>query len=176
MPRLPQITSSEGLSEEQRAVYESIATGARGGVRGPHTILLHNPELASRVEKLGKYLRYDCNVPQRLRELAILVIAVRWNAEYEWYAHAPIALGQGVPQNVLDAIKAGAVPDFDHASDRAVYEFVKELVAHGTASESVFQSAESVLSTQGVLDLTALVGYYTFLAFVLNAFDVQPPR
>lgn len=176
MPRINQITSPKGLSDAQREVYQRIATGARKGVRGPHTILLHNPELASRVETLGRYVRYDCDVPQRLRELAILAVAVRWGARYEWYAHSGIALEQGISEDVQSAIAADKDPGFENDSDRLVFLFARALVNEGRVDGSLYDKVAALLTPNGVLDLTALVGYYTLLAFVLNVFEVGPPE
>lgn len=176
MARIREITSPDGLESEQRAIYERIAGGARGGVRGPHTVLLNNPGLASPVEQLGVYVRYGCSVPERLRELAILVVSVRWKADYEWYAHAPLAEKQGYSQDVLAALAAGESPDFDDPADSAVYAYVYEIAFEGRASDAAFAEAERHLGVNGVLDLTGLVGYYTLLAYTLNAFEVDVPE
>ena len=101
MPRLPAL-ARETLNPAQREVYNRIATGARGGVRGPFTALLHSPKLAGLVEQLGVYARFQCEVPERLRELAILVCATHWHADYEWYAHAPLARRQGLSDDVVE--------------------------------------------------------------------------
>ncbi len=175
MSRIRLITSREGLTGAQQEVFERIASGVRKGVRGPHTVLLNNPELASRVESLGRYVRYDCSVPQRLRELAILAVAVHWQARYEWYAHSAIALEMGISPEVQAAIAEGHDPAFESPHDRVVFNYVAELLRAGRVSDELFKSADSALGTSGVLDLTALVGYYTFLALTLNAFQVEPP-
>lgn len=175
MTRIPQITGPEGLDADQRAVYDSIAGGARGGVRGPHTILLNNPGLAAPIDRLGVYARYECSVPERLRELAILVVGARWKADYEWYAHAPLARKQGLSDEVLDAIGVGATPEFAEDADRAVHDFTKALAHDGRVDDETFAHAQRHLGKNGVLDLTGLIGYYTLLAFTLNGFEVEVP-
>ena len=72
-PRLPP-RGREDLDESQRAVWDRIASGARGGVGGPFLALLGSPELCARVEQLGVFVRYECGVPMRLREIAILCV------------------------------------------------------------------------------------------------------
>ena len=107
MSRLPKL-SRETLEPAAQAVWDRIASGARGGVGGPFTALILSPELCGRVEQLGVFIRYECSVPMRLRELAILCVGQHWKADYEWFAHAPIAAKQGVPDAVIAAVGAGA--------------------------------------------------------------------
>ena len=97
--RLPQ-PDPKTLNPEQRALWDMIAGGPRGGVRGPYFALLHAPKLCAQVEALARFLRFECSIPQRLRELVILVTGRRWNAEYEWFAHEPFAQKHGVSQEV----------------------------------------------------------------------------
>lgn len=175
MSRVSKITGPEGLEPDQRAVYDRIAGGARGGVRGPHTVLLNNPGLASPVDQLGVYVRYECSVPERLRELAILVVAVRWKADYEWFAHAPLARKQGLSDDVLSAIGLGHAPSFAEEADSAVYDFAQSMVHNGRVEDAVYARAESFLGSHGLIDLTGLIGYYTLVAYTLNTFEVDVP-
>ncbi len=168
--------SRENLSPAQAEVYNSINSGARGGVRGPFRVLLHSPELAKRVEQLGLYTRFQCKVPERLRELSINVVARHWQADYEWHAHAVLALKQGISEEVLEAIGAGRRPVFAQEPDEVVYDYVSRLLADGRVSDAVFQRARALLGEEGVVDLTGLVGYYTLLALTLNAFEVPVPE
>jgi 4-carboxymuconolactone decarboxylase len=101
--RLPAQTR-ESLDAAQQAVWDRMASGARGGVKGPFQALITSPELCARVEQLGVFVRFECSVPMRLRELAILCVGHHWKAAYEWFAHAPIAEKQGVPAAVIAAI------------------------------------------------------------------------
>lgn len=176
MARIPEITGPENLSEIQRAVYDRIAGGARGGVRGPFTVLLNSPELATLVERLGVYVRYECRVPERLRELAIVIVAARWQADYEWFAHAGLAVRQGHSEKVLSVIAAGQPPTFDDPADRATHDYCKQLLWDGRVEETVYGAAEAELGREALVDLTGLLGYYTLLAMTLNAFEVAPPE
>lgn len=174
-PRLPPRTR-EGLDEAQRAVWDHIASGARGGVGGPFLALLGSPELCSRVEQLGVFVRYECGVPMRLREIAILCVGQHWRADYEWYAHAPIAESQGVPSAVIAAIGAGAAEiPFDHDPDRVVVAFARALLRTGGVPDAEFAAARALLGERGTVELTGLVGYYSLLAMQLNVFRVEPP-
>ncbi|WP_218132087.1 carboxymuconolactone decarboxylase family protein [Roseicitreum antarcticum] len=169
------ITTAEGLSAAQRAVYSSIAGGARGGVRGPHAVLLHSPGAAAPMDRLGAFVRYECSVPERQRELAILVIAALWRADYEWYAHAPLARKQGLSDAVIAAVGQRETPNFETALDTAVHRFVRELLDLHRVEDSTYAEAVSLLSEVGTVDLVALVGYYSAIAMTLNTFEVGVP-
>lgn len=172
--RIPPPTR-ETLTAAQKPVWESIAGSGRGGVGGPFLPLLTSPEACSRVERLGAFLRFDCSVPMRLRELAILVIGAHWRAEYEWFAHAPIAEKQGVPPAVIAAIGHGEAPPFDSEADRVVHDFVRAVLREGHAPDAVYAPLHALLGDKGAVELTALIGYYSLLAFQLNVFQSLPP-
>ncbi|MCB4824040.1 carboxymuconolactone decarboxylase family protein [Roseicella aerolata] len=175
MARLP-VPRREALEPAQQVVWDRIASGARGGVGGPFTALITSAELCSRVEQLGVFIRYECSVPMRLREIAILCVGQHWKAEYEWYAHAPIAAQQGVPEAVIQAIGtgAGSIP-FDAEPDRVVVGFVRELLRTGQVGDATYAATTALLGEKGTVELTGLVGYYSLLAMQLNVFRVSPP-
>lgn len=173
--RLPP-RSRESLDAAGQAVWDRIASGARGGVGGPFLALLGSPELCARVEQVGVFIRYECSVPMRLREIAILCVGHHWKADYEWFAHAPIAEKQGVPPAVIRAIgtDAAEIP-FDQEADRVVVGFVRALLRTGQVPDAEFAAAEALLGERGTVELTGLVGYYSLLAMQLNTFQVLPP-
>lgn len=175
MARIALVTSKEGLEGRQLEVFNSIAGSRPNGVRGPHAVLLNNPDLAGTVEALGRYVRFECSVPQRWRELAILAISVHWKTRYEWYAHSAIALSLGISDDVQRALAAGAEPEFENEDDALVFFYVKQTLQGQDLEPDPFAKLQALLTPNGILDLAALVGYYTMLAFILNTFQVEPP-
>ena len=110
-PRLPALPEDK-LGPEQRALIDSIRSGPRGNaqIRGPFAIFLHAPTYGELAQKLGGHVRYKTAVPARLSEFAILCTARLWRAQFEWFAHAPLAERAGVkPQTIAD-LRAGRVP------------------------------------------------------------------
>lgn len=174
MSRLPPI-DREAMTPAQSEVYNRIATGARGGVRGPFLALLHSPGLAARIEQLGVYVRFQCAVPERLRELAILTVATHWRCDYEWYAHAPIAAQQGFSESILTQLGRGEAPTFEEPNDALVYAYCTTLLREGRVPDALYNSTRDALGQQVIVDLTGLVGYYTLLALTLNAHQVAAP-
>ena len=173
--RVPALTP-ETLNAAQRKLWERIASGPRGGVRGPYFALLHSPALCEGFEAVGRFLRYECAVPSRLRELAILVVARRWKASYEWFAHAPIAAKEGIAPGIIEAIRTQGTPVFTNQDEQTIYEFVRELMHTGFVDDARFAAAQALLGTTGIVDLVGFVGQYNSVALVLNAFEIGVPE
>ena len=174
MARIP-LPSPETMTAEQRRVYETVVAGPRGVVVGPLRAALHSPELADRWQRLGEYLRYQTSLPARLGELAILVTARRWNSQLEWHIHAAAARDAGVPESVVEAIRSGQSPCFQDEDEWAVYEFAREIQHTGKVSEEIYGKVLSRWQPLGVVELTAIIGYYTMVSMTLNAHEIPLP-
>jgi 4-carboxymuconolactone decarboxylase len=169
------VLDREQMSPRQREVADAIASGPRGALKGPFLALIHNPELASRVQSLGEHLRYGTGLPQQLVEIAILVTARRWSCDYEWAAHARIAREAGLREAVIDSISQRTRPHDLAPEEALMLDFAGETVWRGEPSETSYDAAVARWSRATVLDLLAVCGYYTMLAFVLNAARLPLP-
>lgn len=173
--RLPPLADTQ-LSDAQRQVVASIIAGPRGGLRGPFVPMLRSPELALRASQLGEYLRFNCAVPKRLREFAILLTAAHWRQNYEWHAHASLAGAAGVAPATLADLAAGRKPT-DMADDEAIiYEFCTELHRDHQVTDRTYGTAVELLGEPGVVDLCGLCGYYALLAMLLNVAVTPLPQ
>jgi 4-carboxymuconolactone decarboxylase len=158
----------EQMTPEQTRVAQALTQGPRGGVRGPFPALLRLPDLAERVRALGDYVRFEGTLPQPLRELAILVVARFWSAQYEWYAHSRHAVKAGLDASVPDAIAQGKRPQKLSADEALVYDFCTELMHARDVSDATFAAAVQRFGETTVLELVALAGYYGFVSLILN--------
>ena len=174
MPRIDPPTP-QSYTDRQRAVADAITSGPRGGLRGPLAIWLHRPELADRAQAFGQYCRYDSSLPPILSELAILVTARSWSAEYEWFAHKRIALEAGLSPDIADAIRQRSRPVFDDPKQEIVYDFAVALHGDKRVPQLLYDAAVERLGADAVIDLVAVLGYYGFVAMTLNVFEVMPP-
>ena len=163
------------MTAEQREVAAEITAGPRGEVRGPFIALIHNPELARRVQKLGEHLRWEGKLPPRLKELAVLVTARRWTCQHEWVMHSKLALEGGLTPEVVEAIRQGKEPAGMSEEEKAVYTFCREAHATGRVAEEAFLSIKNRFGLDGALELLALNGYYTLMAMVLNTAGLPLP-
>ncbi len=174
MARLPVVNPKKYTAEQTKAA-KAIVSGPRGEVRGPFLMLMHNPKAADAVQKMGAFLRFDGKINGRLRELAILVTARIWTAQYEWYAHAPIAQKEGLDDAIIDAIAAKKRPRFKNADERVVYNFVTDLHTKHKVTKANFDAAKKLLGNDGVVELVVLCGHYTNISMVLNGFEMDVP-
>ncbi len=173
-PRFPPM-AMEAMSPEQRKVAEAIASGPRGGLRGPFQAWLRSPALADRLQKVGEYLRFSSTVPRRLNELAILMTARAWDAQFEWYAHHRLALEAGLDPAVAADIAEGRRPAAMRDDEAVVYDFCAELRASRTVGDATLAAALGLLGEAGVVDLIAVSGYYDLVSMTLNVAEVALP-
>ena len=170
------IIPRDAMTPEQRVVADEITAGPRGSLRGPFQALLHQPELARRVQMLGEHLRFKTGIPEHLLELAISMTARRWTAQFEWYAHAKLALAAGTDPAIITAIAEGRAPTGLSTDQQLVYDFTQELHRDGRLSDAMFARAKERFGLANVLDFVALIGYYTTVAMVLNVAEVPLPE
>ena len=166
--RLPPIAENL-LTPRQRAAATALIATRRGALRGPFVPLLYSPELLDRAQRLGEYLRYESALPERLRELVILITARHWSQAYEWHVHARLAPQAGLDHQLIDELAAGRRPPQMRGDEAAVYDFCIELHRDHTVSDTTYAAALALLTEQGIVDLCGLCGYYSMLAMVMNA-------
>lgn len=163
------------MSPPQKRVYDQIVAGKRGRFGGPFQLLIRAPEICDYAAKLGEHLRWGTSLPDRLSELAICTTARFWRAQYEWYAHAPLAEKAGVPKAAIEAIRTGGTPEFTAADEALVYRVCSEIFRTQRLSDQSFGEAIAAFSEQGVVEIVALIGYYTLIGNTLNVFRVPLP-
>ena len=165
--RMPPIPADKMTDAQKKAAAE-LAAGPRGAFRGPFVPLVRSPELMSRVQKVGEYLRYSNSLPQKIVEMTVLITARRWTQQYEWNAHYPLALKAGLKKEIADAIAEGRHPSGLADDEEIAYNFTTELNQTGTVTDPTYDRAVRRFQEQGVVDLTALNGYYSLLAMVMG--------
>ncbi len=166
-PRFRPLSVGE-LNDAQRKVYEEIAGGPRGGVRGPFNALLRSPQLADRAQRMGEYIRFNSSLPPRLNEFAILITARHWSSQYEWYAHHPLALKAGLAPGVASDLAQRRRPAAMKDDEAAVYDFCTELHERKFVSDAAYKAVLERFGERGVVDLIGVSGYYTLVSMVLN--------
>jgi 4-carboxymuconolactone decarboxylase len=179
--RLPNLSGDE-LSPDGRQLRDQIiasrgdsALDSSGGLAGPFNAFVHAPEVGRHLSELGAVVRYGTSIERRLAEVAIITVAARWRAEFEWWAHARMARQQGVPAAVVDAIGAGENPPFTGEDERAVYSVATQLSKTGQLDQDTYDAAHRLIGDTGMVELVAVCGYYTTVSYLLNAFAVALP-
>jgi len=163
------------MSSAQRAVADAIMSGPRGGLRGPFNTWLRSPVLADRLQKVGEYIRFNTSLEKRINEMAILMTAQAWGSQYEWYAHAPLAIKAGLDPDIVAAIGAGRKPEKMKDDEAVVWEFTTQLRRDHGVDDAIYARALEKLGEQGIMDLIAVNGYYDVVSMTLNVARVAPP-
>jgi 4-carboxymuconolactone decarboxylase len=160
--------TADTMTPEQKAMADAVLAGPRASLNGPFNVMLRSPDLGDRLQKVGEYVRFKTSIPPRLNELAILVTARAWTAQYEWYAHYQYAVKAGLPPAVADDIAAGKRPTKMESDEAIVYDFTRELIDTKQVSDANFNAVKDKFGERGVVDLVGLVGYYHIVSMLLN--------
>ena len=174
-PRFSQY-SVDQLNDAQKKVAERILKVSSAGLGGPYSMLLRSPELTARYLGMTDYLRFETSLPKRLNELAILIEARLWDAQYEWWAHYPIALKAGVPEAVANDIKEGRRPTTMKPDEEVVYDVCIELLRDRHLTDATFKRAKATLGEQQTVDLVAVAGFYVMVSSVIIAGEIGVPN
>ena len=173
---VPRLQMPQSLSPAQAEVVAEVVAGKRGKVPAPMIPWLRNPELARRAQRLGELLRFDSALEPELSELAILVCARHWNSHHEWTAHKSIALEAGLAsQTIADIAARKSEPHLRSERERIVYRVAHSLLAQGLLEDALYDEGMAVLGECGMVDLVAILGYYSMVALTLNAFRIGLP-
>jgi 4-carboxymuconolactone decarboxylase len=177
VPRLA-LLEEHRMNEAQRALMTALRYGPRGQsitLRGPFAVWMYAPEFGDLAQKLGAHCRYKTALPSRLSEFTILCTARIWRAQYEWFAHAPMAERAGVKQKTILDLRAGREPKSAPKDERAIYAFVQELYKTKRVSERTYQRVHDFLGDAAMVELVGILGYYVLISMTLNVFRMMPP-
>ncbi len=168
----------DDLPEKQRALFDQMAEGREltdGYIGGPFDAWALNPSTGRRIWQLGGSIRHRSTIDRRYVELAILMTGALWKAQFEWWAHEPMARDAGLPEGVIQAIKAGTEPTFDDDGDEAAWRFCRALLARERIDDERYRRTVEVFGEAGVADLITACGFYTLVSMTLNTFEVPLP-
>jgi 4-carboxymuconolactone decarboxylase len=174
-PRFPQPTM-EQLNPEQQAAAAEVLKQSSAGLGGPYGMLIKSPELLKRYLMMTDYLRQKTSLPHRLNEMAILLEARIWDAQYEWWAHEPLARKAGLSDAIIAAIREGKRPGAMQPDEAVVYDVVTELLNKRQLPDDTFNRAKQILGEQQTIDLVAVTGFYVMVSAVVIAGRIAIPN
>jgi 4-carboxymuconolactone decarboxylase len=176
-PRLALLDEAK-MNPSQRTLLAALRSGPRGKdltIRGPFAAWLHAPDYGLLAQALGAHCRYNTALPPRLSEFAILCTARKWRAQYEWFAHEPMAARAGVKAKTIADLRAGREPKSAPKDERAIYAFVQELYKSRRVSDRTYKRVHDVVGDAAMVELVGILGYYTLISMTLNVFRMLPP-
>ncbi|HVC62643.1 MAG TPA: carboxymuconolactone decarboxylase family protein [Acetobacteraceae bacterium] len=175
MPRIAPVTGKADVAPEYHYVVDQVMQ-VFGSVRGPFSVLLHSPKLAERLLTLVTFNRDESVVPGALRSLAILAAVREKEAAYVWAAQVGAARRAGVPEQVIDLLRAKGDPGGLPAEQRDIIVYTRQLVRTNRAEQGVFDALRERFGVPWLVELTAAANYFVFLSGMVNAFDVPAPE
>jgi 4-carboxymuconolactone decarboxylase len=169
---------AEELTPPQKAWADMIAAPPRNAkfTAPPYRAYIRNPDLAPKLSALSEYLRWNTSLAPRLSELAILITAREWTAQYEWFAHYPLALKGGLDPKVAEAIAAGKRPDSMKDDEAALYDLATALYRDRKVTDPVYKAALDKFGERGIMDIIGIIGYYDLVSMTLITMQAGPPN
>jgi 4-carboxymuconolactone decarboxylase len=185
--RLPDLAPAD-LDDSQRSLYDVIVGGPRGSgpqhfalttpdgaLTGPFGVMVHEPALGRPLQELGSAIRYGTGLTGRVREIAILAVAVATDSAFERHAHERVGRATGLSDDELGALADGTFDSCD-AVERAAYGLCRRLLDdRSRLTDEEYADLVGALGTTTVTELVVLVGYFRTLAQLLDVFDVGAP-
>lgn len=161
--------TADALTPQQQTLVSDLLAGSRTSLDGPFNAYLRSPDMGNIAQKLGEYVRFRTSLPRKLNEMTIILTARYWSSQYEWFAHAPLAVAAGLSQSVVDDVKEGRRPAAMKPDEAVVYDFCQEMRQVHRVSDATYKAAVDLVGEQGVMDLIAAMGYYDLVSMTLNA-------
>ena len=156
------------MTPAQKTMMEHLVSGERRGAGGPFNVLLRSPEMGDLAQQFGASMRFHSTLPKKLNEMAIIMTARYWTAQYEWNAHRTAAAQAGLNESIIQAIATGKRPASMDADETVVYNFATELLNTKQVSDAGFKAAVGKFGERGVVDLISVMGYYQLVSMLLN--------
>ena len=165
------------MSAAQKAMTRAVLGGQRGHMQGPYNVLLRSPEVGQLAQQFGAHTRFHSSLPLALNELAILMVARDWTAQFVWWAHRRIAEEAGLSPLLIQAIADKQLPSVPLSADvKAVHDFCDELIQQRQVSDATYASVLALFGERGIVDLMATMSYYTLVSMALNVDNYPLPE
>jgi len=173
LSRLP-LVDREAMDEQGQKFYDAV-TDPRSrtlvGLQGPSGIWLHSPELGERMRAVNQYLRYETALERRLTELAILVTARELDNQFEWTAHEPVALKEGLDPEIIEVVKYRRPISGLGTREALIIDLGRKLLRERRVDPATFAHALEAFGPRGIVELAAVMGNYAGTAIMLNMVD-----
>ena len=175
LSRLP-LVAREAMDEQGKRFYDAVTSPQSRtlvGLQGPSGIWLHSPELGERMRAVNQYLRYETALERRLTELATLVTARELDNQFEWTAHEPVALKEGLDPEIIDVVKHRRPISGLGTKEALIISLGRKLFRERKVDSETFAHALEVFGPRGIVELASVMGNYAGTAIMLNMVDQQ---
>ena len=189
VPRYTGPTEDECTPEQTAIREEILKSRPRTGLSGPFGPWLAVPEIAQPAQALGRACRYGTSLSFRESELVILLVGAKTRSHAEFDIHVGEALKAGIPIDVIvaiprddefspSAVQTQLLPLLDNDREKAIVTYTAELLDSYSVSDETYASTKAAVGNQDsvLVEITSITGYYTYVAYTLNAFRLPSPR
>ncbi len=166
MARLPYLTRDDIPEEHHTLLSRDINLGK---------LYAHSPVAGRNLARVGMWIRNECTLDPRLRELAILQVGYTTKTAYEWSHHIKIGLEFGVSKSDIRAIpaeSAGKETSLDELA-RLTLRAAREMTRDVRMTDPTYDALHRHLGDQGVLDLIIVISYYNSVVRFLQSTDID---
>ena len=170
------LPSPESMTPAQRAAADALTAGPRKGVKGPFIPLMHSPMLLERLAGVGEYLRFESVLPTRINEFVTLLVARELSNQFEWAVHYPLAMRAGVAESTLLDLAQGTRPRGMSDDEADAWAFTTELLHRHGVSDVTYAAATARWGERGTVELSALIGYFSCVCWVMNVARTPAPE
>jgi alkylhydroperoxidase family enzyme len=171
MARVSLLKEGEASAEMQERFQRIRENGGR--VLNLFRVMSHCPRVGNRFLQLGNAILMKGVVPPNLRELAILRVGLINKANYEWTQHVPIALRAGVRQEQIDDLADWENSSQFNSTEKAILRYTDEETIDIRVKDETFSAVRTILSEEGVVELTTAIGYYGMVCRILETMQVE---
>jgi 4-carboxymuconolactone decarboxylase len=156
----------EEMTPLQRALADRAVAGR--GTTGTFNITIRDPELADLLWPIGERVRFHMTIPEKLKELSILIAGRYWTAQFEWLAHRNAGIRAGLSEATVHAIAEGARPTAMPPDEEAVYNFCTEFFKTKQISDATFQALKDKIGERGIVEVIGSAGEYEMVSLFMN--------
>lgn len=166
MARLP-LLNVEDLPEADRDVLERPINLYR--------MFAHLPELARRYREMGRWLRFECTLEQRLKELVILQVGVLTGSPYETSHHVHLAQEAGLSDEDIAAIAADTRGEANGLGEKekTLLRAARELTSGIRISDATWTALGQWFSEAERLEFVMMISFYNMTIRIAGAVDLD---
>jgi len=171
LTRVPLI--EENTHPELAGLIATIKSERSGKLLHLYQALLNSPPLAEGWLKLFTAIRQKTKLGGRYRELAILRVALLNGANYEYRAHLPFALQEGMSQEQIDAIPGWQLSRAFDDRERTVLAYTDCMTRGIRVPDVVFSEVRRSFDNREIVELTATIAGYNLVSRFLVAMELE---
>ncbi len=176
---MPRLSYQPADLAEPAEIINAIRARRGGQLLNLDRMLLHSPAFAKGWNALLREVRANLELPPKLRELAICVVAVLNGADYEFHHHVPEFIRAGgmevqveAMRNPEEAVRNASLFD---AAERAVIRLTLDMTRGVEVNDATFSAVRTSLpNDQLVVELVGVIATYNMVSRFLVALGVEP--